>query len=286
MAIAQVYLPVNSENSLVLIEDAVLDSSGVQYIPHGTGFLFRQDTTSAVCIITNRHILAGRDSIIVRYNHWNKSQNFYEGIRYNIIMRIGESNLWYSHPDTTIDLAALEVVLNLIVVAVPGDRMKEYDQVRLGDPVIFLGFPLADAAIGDQNYPLARFGIVSFKTIDVIRNKETGEQLVPQKHILLDALVDSGNSGSPVFSVSAGQNEKASFIGVLSSHISSLERLSVPFSKAIGITHYQNIHLGICIPADRVDEVAEGAHTHIHNLVIDKKIPDEFTIARRVKKQP
>jgi S1-C subfamily serine protease len=254
---AQVHLPVFSENCIVTIENAELDSLGkYHFMPHGTGFLVMDDSTNTVFLISNRHVFGNRDSIIIRVNVNNKSGGII-GERYICYLIKNGKRQIMVHPDSTIDLGILYVpFINENIYPVETSRFKLLKDVRLGDPVLFLGFPLAMAAIGDMNYPLVRQGIVSYISINNIFDPTTKKCLLASDHILIDGNIMPGNSGSPVFSVSSlTLMEKASFIGVISSHLYE-DRANV-YANALGIKQDYDYKLGICIPADRVKELIE-----------------------------
>ena len=235
-----IYLPKNVENCLITFEKigTTLGNDRI-YIPHGTGFAIRDSVSGAMYAVTNRHIIDSRDSIFVRFNMLRGENVF--GSRMTLRLMLDGKRTWVPHPDSSIDLAVVPLP-SIKIYYIGSERLKSYMEVKLGDPVLFLGFPLLEAAIGDMNYPLVRSGIVSFKTSHDIVNPVTHEVIVESDHILIDGTIMSGNSGSPVLSIPKSGKKKITLIGVLSSHI-------------FKINSGESYQLGICIPAERITEV-------------------------------
>jgi S1-C subfamily serine protease len=255
---AEVYLPGNMENSLVTFEKTVIDSTDGSsvIIPHGTGFLVSSDSITAYYIITNRHILEGRDSILVRVNKIDALSHSVVGIRHMLPLKVNGFSIYMGHPDPNVDLAIVVYPHNEAVYSLPSDRLKMLDNVKLGDPVLFLGFPLLEAAIGDLNYPITRKGVVSYISHNDVLAYKSNVILIDKGRILIDGNIMPGNSGSPVLSVSSTEtDEKASLIGVMSGHLERSELMANQLSKLFGLTTTIDYKLGICIPADRVKEL-------------------------------
>jgi len=225
-----IYIPKNTENCLVLIEKFNIDTTGDKlYKPYGTGFIIK-DTLGTNFIITNRHVFINRKEISVRFNYLEKNKIKNIRRRCTLIDENGKYN-WIAHSDTIIDLALISAPANISYYYLSIKRIKMFNDVELGDPVLFLGFPLANIFRSDINTPLARSGIVSFKT---------HQDMLSSDIILLDAVSMGGNSGSPVLSSPKKDDSNISIIGVISGHI-----------------NMENSNLGICIPADRILELID-----------------------------
>jgi len=256
VSISQLYIPKNIENSLVTFEKTGVDSAGnIVYFPHGTGFIYYDISAEKTFIITNRHVLENRDSIMVRVNVLDTVSNEIIGGRWIIRLRVKDRNSWTVHPDSIIDLAIALAKIPASTYALDSGRLKSFDEVKLSDPVLFLGFPVLEAALGDVNYPIVRSGIVAFKSLNDIANPVTKKILVHKNHILLDAQIMNGNSGSPVLSTPKDGDDRVSLIGVISSHLFKLEKVKDPIGQKLKLRQEIDYNLGICIPADKIIEL-------------------------------
>jgi S1-C subfamily serine protease len=267
LSYAQVYIPINLENCLVTFENVSLDSTGTVYFtPHGTGFIVWDDSLKSIFIISNRHIFGTRDSIVVKINSVDKSNKII-GNRYTCYLSKNGKTLLMNHPDSTIDLAIFAFIFkdSLDLFPLEMKRFKMLKDIKLGDPVLFLGFPLPEAAMGEMNYPIVRQGVVSFISKNDIIPVGTNKCLIESNHILIDGNIMPGNSGSPVLSISSYKSgEMASFIGVISSHL--YEDRANSMLRSIGIEQGLDYKLGICIPADRVKELIQYYETYLNNI--------------------
>jgi hypothetical protein len=270
----EIYIPKNMENCIVTIEDCVVDSSGLRFIPHGTGFICG-DSTGSCYIITNRHVLYNRDSLIVRFNKFDSTSNSFTGCRVAARLKVNGVKAWLAYPDSDIDLAIVLTPPGLSVPYIDFARLKRFDDVKLGDEVIYLGFPFpADVQGMDKNYPLARSGIVAYKTVYDLEDPGSKYIFLPKQHILIDGIIMSGNSGFPVLSTPGHGNEKVSLIGVLSSHLTSKEYAETIVAKApnlkFDLLQDKDYRLGVCIPLDRIIELMEFYKQYI--AILNKAI--------------
>jgi S1-C subfamily serine protease len=240
------YLPKGSENSMVTFEKFVTEPDGIHYVPHGAGFLLGYK--SSVYLVTNRHVLEHRDSIAVRFNMPTDSGAV--GRRLVCYLVRGGKRIWFAHPDTSVDLAIIEAPPDLKFSVLDEGRLKMMKEIHLGDPVLFLGYPIQTES--DMNFPIVRSGIVAFKTIRGLQFNGPNGFTIDPSTILLDAVVLPGNSGSPVLSTYKEGGDRVTLIGVLSSHLAEIR--SAPFEGA----GEKSLDLGVCIPSDRVVEVIDA----------------------------
>ncbi len=247
---ADIYLPKNVGSCVITFEKSLPNRKGAnQFIPHGTGFIIHDSASGLNYAVTNRHVLEKMDSIYVRFNV--SSGDSIVGKRLVLKLVRNGKPTFRGHPDSTIDLAVIAIPTDLSVYALEIQRLKYFDEVELGDPVMYLGFPLLEAAIGDLNYPVVRYGIVSFKSKSAIKGFTNDKVLIHERHILIDGLVMPGNSGSPVLSIPKSNEGRMTIVGVLSSHI---------FDLGSG----EDYQLGICIPAEKLRETIDDYQTALN----------------------
>ncbi|MDD5529627.1 MAG: serine protease [bacterium] len=164
-------------------------------------------------ILTNEHVVALKDSagktikysedIVVTFNLKIKRAFFFQAE----IEKIDENS----------DLAALQFYRPVDMpdslfdaVFVPSNIWKEPGDIKEGETVIYSGYPTGWGLSYQRNYPLSRIGIVS--------------QVIPGKEdFLIDAFVQPGYSGSPVFLVRENEKDTLSkwmwyFIGIARSY--------------------------------------------------------------------
>jgi len=235
-----VRVPVNFENAAVVLEKVVEDSVKPYVTTHGTGFFYSDSVSGRTFLVTNRHLLVGHDSLFVRFN--SDSNKTY---RSPIHLRTPDHRpLWFGNPDTLVDLAVMPFVSELMVWCLDDWRAKPVADVRLGDEVIFIGFPLGGYAGTKKVLPVFRHGIISFVSEEDLFDGQSGKLLLKKDHILVDARSMGGNSGGPVISAPRSGSNKASLIGIIRGHMVLNEGSD-------------DSDLGIVIPADRLIETVK-----------------------------
>ena len=226
-------IPHGFEDVAVLIERWNIDS---RLESHGTGFFFSDSATNYRFLVTNRHLLIGRDSIHIRFN------DYYGNAQECNLYRVSDSGKpnWHLHPDTNVDLAFCRIPRNYSFRAIENFRIKNLDQIELGDEIYFIGFPLTERTSDNLVHPLMRHGIVSYIVKDslVIRSPSTH---YPAGTILMDATSLGGNSGGPVISSPKKGTSRASLIGIIQGHL--------------GTKSGENTDLGIVVPSFRINEL-------------------------------
>lgn len=237
----ELYLPVHIENCLVLIETVGPSADSPKWIlEYATGFLM-VDTLGRVYLITCRHVFNGKESVRVTFN--TTRGDSLRSYKATVQLKASGHKLWVGHPDSLVDLSAVRTQ-TLFTNAIDIDRLKMLADVRLGDKVLFPGFPLLELTKGDISYPIVRRGLVAHKTTYDVQAPD-GVTGIPSKHLLLDGTVLHGNSGSPVFSYPKAGTNRMSIVGMIRSRMSSRDA-------------DVDIRLGICIPADRIKELVEN----------------------------
>lgn len=166
----------------------------------GTGFFFVQMTTKGEglpCLVTNKHVIAGLDSVYVRANPVAGGP----AREFELLLRGGNGEpYWFVHPDPEIDIALTpvkpeslnEIGLSFYIFRSDSD-VATLDTVRAskvseGDDVFVLGFPMWNIG-GERSAVIARKGCIAR-----IQDTLAGESST----FLIDASVYPGNSGGPV----------------------------------------------------------------------------------------
>lgn len=182
------------------------DGKKKKFEQYGSGVVVKIDPTSTYAI-TNEHIIAIKDT--------NRKT-----IRYakNIIISVNlKSGGTYSCKgeiykiDENLDLVALKIRIpsnmqdSLNILSIKKDDWESESDLKEGELVLYSGFPLKMGR-GKINSPLSRTGIIS--------------QLIPNNQtFLIDAFVQPGYSGSPVFVLRANVKKlpvewSSKFIGI------------------------------------------------------------------------
>lgn len=236
----EVHLPKNFEHCLVLFEKRLMPDSA--FIAHGTGFILADTLHEKAYIITNRHLIIGRDSIFAKFNIKDSSR--IEGVRKTLYLIQNGEEQWTGHADTLIDLAVIDISRLLPnYYFVSPSRFKLINDVKLGDDIFFLGFPLAEIVADNINYPMLRSGTVAYKTQNHIVNMQ-GSIIVPNTHILIDGQSMGGFSGSPILSTPIMGERLSSVIGIISSHVTWREDSAIVDPR-----------LAVCVPSDYIIEL-------------------------------
>ncbi|WP_338441210.1 serine protease [Synechococcus elongatus IITB4] len=253
-------------NSVVCI--GVQNPNEIQWI--GTGFLVgwpsgKDDNQYFTKLVTNKHVLANKKDVIVRFN----SKDGLRVLDYSISLTDDSHQIWTPHPNSQVDVAILPInpdVLNgdnaefsffeIDNCAMKVDEMKAQG-VSEGDGVYILGFPLGIVSV-DRKHVIARSGIVA-RIRDVL---ELGES-----SFLIDANIFPGNSGGPVIlkpEISAIQGtqavNRAALIGIVKSY---LPYRDVAISQQTGnprVIFEENSGLACVENVDKICEAIQVGH--------------------------
>lgn len=196
-------LPRGYLDTTVAIENAQADANGSRYRTVGTGFFLALDygdrtaaggPTYRLFMVTNRHVLEGRDDLLIRVNkHGGAAQ------RFQLPLRGAEGRTWATHPDENVDIAVV-----LINARVLGEQGIDFNYFRPsdiayvatmqelsigpGEELFVLGFPMGISGV-ERNYVVARSGMIA---------RFDDEILATSRGFLIDASIFPGNSGGPV----------------------------------------------------------------------------------------
>lgn len=196
-------LPRGYLDTTVAIENTLADGHGTRHRTVGAGFFLTLDygdrtaeggSTHRLFMVTNRHVLTGRDDLLIRVNEQGGGAH-----RFRLPLRGGEGRTWAAHPNELIDIAV--VLVNARVLRQHGTEfgyfrpadvayvatMKELN-IGPGEELFVLGFPMGISGVA-RNYAIARTGMIA---------RFDDELLATSHSFLIDASVFPGNSGGPV----------------------------------------------------------------------------------------
>lgn len=130
--------------------------------------------------------------------------------------------------------------------------------VQVGADVYIAGYPIT---LGSNNYhdvfdmdrPVLRKGIISHVNYK-------------RKHIIIDCMVFSGNSGGPVFEVDKDGDSQKKLIGLVSKYIPYRQRYVIP-NESIEHINYVNSGYALVVSMDHVIESI---------IVFAQKLPDPY----------
>ena len=207
-------LPPSALDSVVAIGSR--DAAGTHWV--GSGFLYADNptqklpdgwTANAIFLVTNKHVLKGIETAVIRFNSPGAppTQEYVVPLR----NKDGAFN-WTGHKDANVDIAILpfeipdEVrkriggIINPIFRQLQSaDRAKLRDLgVTEGDHLFVLGFPVslfADPSLAKDLFPAGQ-NVVFVRQGIVARIRDTLAGVSNQ--FLIDAFVFPGNSGGPV----------------------------------------------------------------------------------------
>lgn len=204
-------------SSVEKVQDAVVmiqAYQGEQLASTGTGFVYKMDDKYAY-ILTNQHVINGGDSI-------NVVLNTAEVLKAKVM-----------GGDEYLDLAVLRVDNKKVTTNV---KIAEKDETRLGDTVFTIGTPLGSAYRGSVTA-----GVLSGKDRLVTVNvNTTGSGDWVMKVLQVDAAVNPGNSGGPLFNVNGD------VIGIISMKLvqEEIEGMGFAISSDLVKNHLDSLEKG------------------------------------------
>lgn len=186
----------------------------------GTGFVHYARQAGARCIATARHVIA---------DVWKKNQSFrvWHGTRAFDFYKDTKDALFVQLPGAAIDLTVVAVIEHgLPMPLVPLANLQEYQEIRVGMDVGWLGFPALGGVSGQLCFFSGRISLVDRHA----------------NYFLIDGTAVHGCSGGPVFCVT---NDGARIIGALSSYIPNANMSEGGYlpglSAAVNVSDYKGI---------------------------------------------
>ncbi|WP_435390864.1 S1 family peptidase [Jeotgalibacillus haloalkalitolerans] len=250
-----------------------------QVASYGTGFyyLFNDSLTdddgnvndggsAQLCIVTNKHVIAGMDQVTFYFNVTNEDGSEREKEMLTLSL---DSNTVIDHPEDNVDLCVILAyeIINLLreknkkIHLYPvrkNIRLPENQVEQLGtiQNLLMIGYP---NAIWDHenNLPIMRTGINATPLY---------ENYLGEDSFAVDIATYKGSSGSPVFIYDKGayiENGQAKFgqriifVGVIKQAHSRSQRHSE------NITTEEMLHIGIAIKAHKLDVFEDLIRAHI-----------------------
>jgi len=264
-------LPTGYLDTTVAIESAQADAEGTRYRTIGTGFFLALDygdrttagaATYRLFLVTNRHVLTGRDELLIRVNkHGGAAQ------RLQLPLRGTEGKTWAAHPDERVDVAVVLTNARLLLehgiefnYFRPSDvawveTMKAL-HIGPGEELFVLGFPMGISGV-ERNYVIARAGMIA---------RFDDELLETSRMFLVDAAVFPGNSGGPVV-VKPTSESLAGVPPIARAYLIGLVRSYLPYEEVVyslqtetptpRMVFTENSGLADVIPMDCVREAAD-----------------------------
>ena len=247
----------------------------------GTGFLVgrffkkidENENRYHVFIVTNKHVLVGKNSVKVRFNPHSS-----EPARdYDLLLINNGNKSWTGHQIEKIDVAAINInprnlvdegmkfkyfVSDSSILSI--EQMAEKGMTE-GDFIYVLGFPMGIVG-GDRQYVIARSGSIA-RIRDVLEKRSND--------FIVDSFVFPGNSGGPVVSkpefasIQGTQSINSAYlIGIVSSYLHYEDVAISQQTKKPRIVFQENSGLSVVIPTDFIMETIE-------NCFIKLNIKDE-----------
>jgi hypothetical protein len=197
---------------------ALRDEKG-GYVPIGTGFLLAHPFggRSFNCLVTAKHVIMKDDGQLRNdvFIVANKKTMGIDALQLSVLSHSGI--VWKAHAEKDVGIIPIPVIPKIHdLKRLSSDLVEDFSNVREGDEIFFLGFPLSLGATPSRVTPIVRGGMVAMKNED-----ET---------FLIDANVFPGNSGSPVFfkpcpftsgptGLKLGQIRPPKLIGIVTSYL-------------------------------------------------------------------
>lgn len=235
----------------------------------GTGFIVGRrekdnPNISTHYIITNKHVVANHQHIIVRFNSLGDTFTKDYGIN---LYDTNQRPLFSVHPNDGTDVIALQIApqaliddksiwssFDLIRDTLTLEQMEK-TSVEEGSLVYALGFPMG--LVEDIKVPICRLGCIS-RISDAFLLKNG------KPTFLVDAQTFPGNSGGPIISrpeyvsiCGTPANTHTYLIGILSAYLTYEDNLFSQQSGKIRMIQTENSGLTVVHPVDRIKEVVE-----------------------------
>ena len=236
----------------------------------GTGFIVgrkekNNPKLSTHYIITNKHVVNGRNTIFVRFN--STEGEFVKDYSINLIDKNGTA-IYSAHPNNATDIIAFQIIPQTLIKdgSIWGsfdleDNALTLEQMRNtgieeGTLVYALGFPMN--IVDDIKAPICRLGCIS-RVFDAFLLAKNGNPTY-----LVDAQTFPGNSGGPIVNRPehmsiAGTvcNSSANLIGILSGYVTYRATLVSQQTDELRMIHTEKSGLTTVPPVDRIKEVVE-----------------------------
>ncbi|WP_242903469.1 serine protease [Lysobacter sp. CFH 32150] len=216
-------------------------------------------------LVTNKHVLNGKDNIIVRFGNSDHSGV----LDYPVQLQDANGAIWIGHPAPDIDVAAISINAHVLRRDTAAFEFFSLDKnavgiaemrsmgVSEGDGVFVLGFPMG--IVAEQTmFVIARAGCIA-RVRDVLNSHASA--------FLIDANIFPGNSGGPVVispelaSITGTQAiHRSALIGIVKSYVPYQD---VAISKQTGnarVIFEENSGLALVETVDSIRTAVELCH--------------------------
>lgn len=236
----------------------------------------------SVYLITNKHVVAGLNTIEIQYNY----QNTTKSLSVNLFGQNG-NKLFTEHPNPDVDVVAIRINVNVIKAnginlwffslkdnALNLQQMKSTG-VTDGSFIYALGFPVGITQLLINNIlkePVCRFGcIAKIEHLYHPSNKEVA--------YLVDSNMFPGNSGGPVINriesislTGTKSNSSTYLIGIIGAYLPYQEHLYSHQTNRDRMTMEENSGLAIVYPVDNIIDAVEIERTRSSGLNPDQNL--------------
>lgn len=245
----------------------------------GTGFFISHviNDVDYRFIVTNKHVVNGMTKGRLSFHRSMAGQPVLGDGFTLVVPTLNWTNLWFGHPDPSIDIAICPLVpllqfmreqhgvevffRSLPTTIIPTkEQLKELDAL---ETVTFLGYP---QGVWDRKnlLPVARRGTTA-SPIDVDFERTP--------RFIIDASVFGGSSGSPVFILNQGSwatkqgglvsGSRFFFVGVIAAvyqqtHMNEIVSVPIPTQVQPMAVQRENLNLGIVFKAHTVTDTVEA----------------------------
>ncbi len=265
-----------------LVEADVKQSDGSTvrrevFVPVGTGVIILAGLGAKEkrlpFLVTARHVFSDApkgwnpESLQVRFSWFEgKRADEYHGVR--LVLRSNGKMMWYSHSDSSVDLACIPVTFSREDLGREGVSIQEEEFATEADlfdgaAVVVLGYP---GAVGASFWTKAvlRSGVVAW----------TSPTAAATEPFMVDCNIFPGNSGGPVIRIPTGVDRygsfgiggRVSFLGIVSSGprqffptVAGGKEYSLPGPQPATVLSASLMGLAVIEPAARVHDLLEQA---------------------------
>lgn len=188
--------------------------------------------SDSMIIVTNRHVLVNRDSLLLCFNitRFNDSTATLQKYRHKLLIRkeYGKSCFWPTVNDSDIAIVICADCRKNGVNGIEKEYFAHFSQFRYNAPIEFYGYPNYQTYGLNKSwtsFPIARRGSIAFAVTEEYASGDLSVHLYP-KMMLIDGTSLSGNSGGPIFiqeftgTLGRGPEIIRLFAGIISAHFS------------------------------------------------------------------
>jgi Trypsin-like peptidase domain len=215
-------------------------------------------------LVTAKHVVEKRieskSGIRIRVNSTDPTAT---GRDFELPMAIGGPGNWFFHPNSAIDIAAIQINWEFLKrnKVEPNFFSSDFHtadratlklrEVAAGDGIYLLGFPMNMA--GEQrNYVILRQGCIA-RISEMLDDASTS--------FLVDAPVYPGNSGGPVilkpelFAIQETKpQETSTLLGIVTNAVNYLDYAISEQTRTVRVVFTENAGLAIVLPVDYITE--------------------------------